>query len=186
MGREELVYMIIGCVIFIPIAGIIIWSFLSEKRYMKKQKETGEDKRAVLELMAQVMEDAYTDYTYMIGYDVQHVYSGNTDTRYLLPYILAYNASQVIVFGYIKKKGKLYIRNRLPIDWSNTQLKAVVHKKFTEMIFSFAGSAVRVELKPVIVSNGDEATAFPVGVYQEQEYERLKSYLPQYREYAKK
>lgn len=186
METSEIVCMVLVGALFVAVAIGLIWSSIAEKRYMKKQKETGEDKRAMLDLMAQVMEDTYKDYTYMIGYNVDYTYEGNIKTRHLFPYILAYNASQVIVFGYVKKDGKLYIRNRLPIDWSSTKLKAIVHKKFTELVFSFAGSGICVLLKPVIVSSGDETTVVPVGVYQEQEYEMLKSYLPKYREYSKK
>ena len=179
MSDTFAIVLVAGFAIFF--VGIMIYSSVSQKRYMNQQKETGEDKRAMLDLMAQVMEGAYADYTYMVGYFTKTTQSGRTTTYYYFPYILAFNASEMIIFPFIKKEGKLYIRNRLPVDWGSMGFIYTVKKKLITLKFSVAGDTVTVNTNPVIVSGGVEKSDRPLCVYQEQEYEQLKTYLPQYK-----
>lgn len=183
---DDIIGMVIFAVIVVFIVGVVIYSSVAEKKYMNKQKETGEDKRAMLDLMSRIMEGAYADYTYMVGYFTKTTQQGRTTTYYYFPYIVAFNSTQMILFSFIKKEGTLYIRNRLPVDWASTKFGYTVKKKLTTLKFTIAGDLVTIHTNPVIASSGVEKSDRPLCVYQEQEYERLKSYLPQYKEYSKK
>lgn len=178
--------MIVVLLVFLGVVALVVYSSVKQKQYMNNQKETGEDKRAMLDLMAQVMGDAYADYTYMVGYFTKTIQRGRTTTYYYFPYILAFTSSRLIVFSFIKKEGKLYVRNRLPIDWSAAKFSYSLKKKSVTMKITIAGDLVTVNTNPVITSGGVEKSDRPLCVYQEQEFEKLQSYLPQYKEYCRK
>lgn len=181
----DTIYLVAMLVIGGLVVALMIWYSMKKKQYMKKQLETGEDKKMVLDLMAQVMGDLYGDFTYLVGYYTKTTHSGNTTTYYYFPYVLAFNATDVIVFAIIKKEGKLYIRNRLPIDWNNTKLYFSTKKGGMRVEFTVVGEKMPINIDYVIQSGGVEESDRPLGVYQEKELEQLKAYLPQYSEYAK-
>lgn len=183
---SDAVWGIIGIALIVVCIVAVIYSKIKQKQYMNKQRETGEDKRAMLDLMSQVMGETYPDYTYMVGYFTKTTQHGRTTTYYYFPYILAFTSAQMIVNSFIKKEGKLYVRNQLPIDWSATKFSYSDKKKSVTMKFTIAGDLLTVNTNPVIVSGGAEKSDRPLCVYQEQEFEKLKSYLPQYKEYSKK
>lgn len=183
---KDTISIIVLIAFFAVAVGAIVYSMYQKRKYMKQQKETGEDKRAMQGLMAQVMTDAYGDFKYVVGYYTKTTQSGRTTTYYYFPYILAYNAEQIIIFPFIKKEGQLYIRNRLPVDWSSTKFTYITKSKGFKLEFTIAGDRMPINVDSVIASSGVEKSDRPLCVYQEQEVEELKSYLPRYKEYAKK
>lgn len=186
MSDKDTISIIVLILFFVVAIGAIVYSMLQKKKYMRQQKETGEDKRAMLGLMAEVMGDIYEGFKYVVGYYTKTTQSGRTTTYYYFPYILAFNASQVIIFPFIKKEGKLYIRNRLPVDWNSTKFTYITKKKGFRVEFSIAGDRMPINVDSVVSSSGVEKSDRPLCVYQEQEVEELKGYLPRYKESAKK
>lgn len=183
---EDLKYILILVGIAVFFIVMIVWEASKEKKYMKAQQENGTDKREMLDLMAQVMDAEYANYSYVVGRYTKTIQHGRTTTYYYFPYILAFNSEGLIIFPFIKKEGKLYIRNRLAVDWNVTEFKHVIRKKGMTLTFKIVGEVMPINVDPVIKSLGEEKSERPIGVYQEQEYQQLQSYLDIYRSRAKK
>lgn len=181
MIRAIIVLAILGIV-----AILLLVSCISQMKYMRTQKETGSDKKAMLTMMAQVMGDAYDSFTYVVGHYTKTTRHGRTTTYYYFPYILAFNQEDVVIFPFIRQEGKLYIRNRLPVDWSNTKLKYSINKTGVKLEFTIIGEKMPIYVEQTIKSGGVEKSDRPICVYQEQEVRRLEACLPRYAGYAKR
>ena len=182
---RDWVYAVLFIALVVFIAAIGIWEASKRKKYMKTQQETNADKRSMLDLMSKVMGEAYGNFSYLVGYYTKTTQKGNTTTYYYFPYILAFSAEELIIFPFIKKEGQLYYRNKMAVDWSATALKQKNHKKGITLTFKIVGETMPIHLDPVIDSDGTEKSDRPLGIYQEQEYQRFLGYLPGYLSKAK-
>jgi len=174
----------IGFVVFC--VGLFIVIVVKKTRYMLQQKNTNEDKRRVHELMSQVMGDRFSEYTYAIGYYTKTVRGSRKVTYYYYPYILAFTEQELIVFSFIVKDNKILLRNRMDIDWSEVKLDYSVYGKGAKLHLCLAGEWMPIFVHKVVKSMGAEQTDRPLGVYQEQEVERLIELLPRYKSYISK
>lgn len=182
-------YLIVGITYASIILGTILIIVIPSKkmnRYTKDQKETGADKRAMLDLMSGFLEAEYALYSYAVGYFTTAVARDNVITRYYFPYILAFSTSQIIIFPFIKKEGRLFIRNQLSVDWNHTKFSYKISKNKMVLKFEIGGQKMPIVLNPVIKSDGIEKSERPLGIWQEEEFRRLGELLPQYRERARK
>ena len=166
------------------VIGVCVIAGISEKKkanqYMQKQAETGEDKRALLELMSKLLGEAYANYSYLVGYYTKVTHRGNTTTYYYFPYALAFTQEDLIIYPIIKKEGQLFYRNQMAVDWSATELREKKRKNGVTLTFKIVGETMPIHLDPVVKSNGTEKSDRPLGIYQEQEYQKFMEYLPGY------
>ena len=171
------------------VIGVCVIAGVSEskkaKQYMQKQLETSEDKRALLDLMSKILGEAFVNYTILVGYYTKVTHRGNTTTYYYFPYALAFTQDDLIIYPIIKKEGQLYYRNQMAVDWSATELKQKKRKDGVTLTFKIVGETMPIHIDPVIKSNGMEKSDRPLGIYQEQEYQRFMQYLPGYLAKAK-
>lgn len=168
------------------IVAIFIYAKMQTAKYMKQQKETGADKKKVMDAMQKLMGDRFSDYTYVVGYYTKQEQRGRTITYYYYPYILAFTSAELIIFPFLVRDGELIVRNRLDINWNETELNSVESGKGTKMHIYPAGELMIINVEKVIKSNGVEKSDKPLGIYQEQEVERFISLLPQLKSLARK
>lgn len=153
---------------------------LQSKKYMAGQRESGSDKKALLDLMLQTLGGEYNNYSYVVGYYTKTVSKNNTTTYYYFPYVLAFHEKELIIYSFIKENGVLHIRNRLPVDFENTKLTWSEKKNGALLKLTLASETMPIHVDPVIVSNGLEKSDRPIGIYQEKEYEHFLRCLPGY------
>ena len=81
---------------------------------------------------------------------------------------------------FVVKDGEIRFRNLMPVNWEETSLKYRPSKKDIRVEFSIAGAAIPMFVPYVMKSSGIENSSEPLGFYQENEVERLLTYLPGY------
>ena len=177
-------------IIFMGIAGTaIIVAFtvmgINQKKHLKEQQADNSEKREMLDLMSRVMQEEYGKYAYVVGYYTKIQQKLGSTTYYYFPYVLAFTESEMIVFPFIKKEGRLYVRNRLDVDWNVTKLQYRIRKNSLLLRLKIAGEDMPINLNPVIKGTGTEKSDRPLCVFQEKEYEKLVAYLPGYKSMAK-
>ena len=160
----------------------IILVLRSQGKYMKKEQETGANKKALHDLMREVMGEKFELYTYLVGYYTKIKSNIGSTTYYYFPYILAFGGEGLIVFPFIKQQGKLYIRNQLPVDPKASGMKFKASEKKIAVEFKIGGEKLPIFTNPVIKSMGTENSDRPIGIYQEQEYKKFWEYLPGFME----
>ncbi len=177
---EDTIYMIAFFAIIAVVVLLCLWGVWSKAQYMKKQKNEGTDKKKVMDVMAQVMKERFDEYTYAVGNYTRTERYGRTTTYYYYSYILAFTASDMVIFPFVVKNKELLLRNCMTINWNAYKLG----KKGLDMTFHIAGEKLIINVLKVQKSSGAEKSAEPLGIYQEAEVEKLASYLPQYKSYT--
>lgn len=170
---------IVGAVVVIAVSAM-----LKQKKYMKNQKETGADKRKVLDVMAEVMKEKLDNYSYAVGNYTKTERYGRTTTYYYFSYILAFNEQELVIFPFVVKDKKLLLRNCVAINWNDVKFFYKIGKASMDMTIDMAGEKLIIIVPKVQSSSGVEKSSEPLGIYQESEVERLISYLPQYKSYC--
>ncbi|MBR6478791.1 MAG: hypothetical protein IKS85_10130, partial [Lachnospiraceae bacterium] len=66
MGGYSPVIFLAICVIVLTAIFVVVG--MQNSKYQKAQKENNTDKRDMLDLMSRVMQEAYSNYTYLVGY----------------------------------------------------------------------------------------------------------------------
>lgn len=165
---------------------MVIRSIVAGNRYMKNQKETGEDKRRVQRVISEVMQDKLMDYTLAVGNYTKAERCGRTTTYYYYSYILACNAAELIIYPFVVKDGQVLLRNCMKVNWPDVKFRYKITKKRLELTFVMMGEKLAIDVPRVQNSSGIENSAEPLGIYQETEVEKLAAYLPGYKERAKK
>ena len=179
----ENVYVVVA-VAFIAV--VVVMILVKKSAYMKQQKETGADKKKVMDAMQKQMGDRFPDYRYVVGFYTKTENYGSGYKYYYYPYILAFSDTELIIFPFLMRDGQLIVRNRLDINWNETELNSVENSKGTKMHLYLSGEMMIINVNKVIDSNGLEKSDKPLGIYQEQEVEHFISLLPKYKSYAKK
>lgn len=165
---------------------VVVMAMVKKSSYMKQQKETGADKKKVMDAMQKLMGDRFPDYTYVVGFYTKTESYGRGYKYYYYPYILAFSSTELIIFPFLMRDGELIVRSRLDINWNETELNSVENSKGTKMHIYPSGELMIINVQKVIESNGIEKSDRPLGIYQEQEVERFISLLPQFKSYARK
>lgn len=186
LSKGETFENIYVAVVLIVIVGIIIYAQMKKSKHMKEQKETGTDKKKVMDAMQKLMGDRFSDYTYVVGYYTKTEQGSRKVTYYYYPYILAFTSTELIIFPFLVKEGELIVRNRLDVDWKETELNSTENSKGTKLHIYLGGEMMIVNVDKVIKSNGAEKSDRPLAVYQEQEVERFINTLPQLKSLAVK
>lgn len=180
---------IVGIVFVIFVIGTILltlWGLYKGSKYMKQQKEEGVDKKRMMEAMSRVMKEKLGEYTYAVGTYTKTERYGRTTTYYYFSYILAFNASELVIFPFVVKNKELLLRNCMTINWNEVKFSYKIGKKGLDMTINLAGEKLIINVYKVQKSSGVEESAEPLGMYQEAEVEKLASYLPQYKSYTGK
>lgn len=175
-----------AAVVFIGIVVVLLMGLHKKSAYMKQQKETGADKKKVMDAMQKQMGDQFSNYSYVVGHYTKTEGGGGRYTYYYYPYILAFSDTALIIFSFLVKDGELIIRNRIDIDWNETELNSTENSNGTKMHIYVAGEMMIIQVEKVIKSFGVEKSDTPLGIYQEQEVERFINLLPQLKSYAVK
>lgn len=179
----------IGLIALVVIIGVVVLiavsSILKEKKYMKNQQETNADKRRVLDVMTEVMKEKLDQYFFAVGNYTSTERRGRTTTYYYFSYILAFNEQELVVFPFVVKDRKVLLRNCVAINWNNVKFFYKIGKKGMDMTIDMAGEKLIINVPKVQSSSGVENSAEPLGIYQENEVEKLISYLPQYKTYCR-
>ena len=164
----------------------VVFVTIKQNKYQKAQQENNTDKQMLLDLMQRVMEEEYSKYDYIVGYFTKVQQKIGSTVYYYFPYVMAFTQEEFIIFPFIKKEGRLYIRNRMDVDFSQVSLRKKVKKNGMTLTFKIAGEKMPINLNPVIKGSGMEKSDRPLCIYQEEEYQKLLSYLPEYEARAKK
>lgn len=172
----------LAVIVFVVVVFIIAKN--KKSSYMKKQKETGTDKKKVMDAMEKAMGNRFHDYTYAVGYYTKQESKPGKVIYYYYPYILAFSTSELVIFPFLMRDGELLLRNCMNIDWKETKLDYSIYKKGTKLHICVAGEWMPIYVHKVIDSDGTEKSDRPLGIYQEQEVDRLISLLPQYKNQA--
>lgn len=98
--------------VIVPL-NLIIYSIkeymIDTPKYMKRQKETKEDKIRLLHFMHQIMQDEYTNFLYVVAYYITTEQCSGRIVHDSLPYIIAFNESKLIIFSYLVREGKFFV-----------------------------------------------------------------------------
>ncbi len=159
---------------------VIVKVKMQEKQYTNEQIQSGADKRKMLDVMSEVMGNRYPEFFYVLGWyeKVEH-FTNKTRTWYY-SYILAFNSSEMVLFPFIVKDGKILLRNRMDIDWKDITLSYHLYREDVNLDFDLAGEKISMYIRNMIKSSGEENSSTPLAVSQKDEVERLKNYLPGY------
>lgn len=185
MNEDMFAYLLFGGFAIVVVV-LLIRGAVIGKRYMKEQKETGADKRKVLDVMTQVMKERLDEYTLAIGNYTRTERYGRTTTHYYYSYILAFNEAELVIFPFVVKDKQVLLRNCMQINWNDVKFYYKIGTDGMDMTIGVMGENLIIKVPKVQKSAGIENSAEPIGVYQEAEVEKLISYLPRYKEYAKK
>lgn len=177
---SELLKSLVGLAVILVIAAIFVWSIVKGKQYMKKQKEEGTDRKKLMDALATVLEDKVSDFTYAVGKYTKSERRGNTTHYWYYSYALAFNENDILIVPFVVKDGQVRFRNLMPVNWEETQLKYRPGKKDIRIDFVIAGAEITMFVPYVMKSSGVENSSEPLGFYQENEVQRLLSYLPKY------
>ena len=170
--------LIVLAIAFIAIICVFSVMGVKQNKHLKEQQANNTEKRQMLDLMAAVMEGEFANYTYVVGYYTKIQQKIGSTVYYYFPYVLAFNAEELIIFPFIKKEGKLYVRNRMDVNWNLTNFKYKLRKKGALLTFKMVGETMPICVDPVIKGTGMENTDRPLCVFQEQECARLMERLP--------
>lgn len=165
-------------IVFIAIICVFCVMAVKQNKHLKEQQANNTEKRQMLDLMAAVMEGEFANYTYVVGYYTKIQQKIGSTVYYYFPYVLAFNAEELIIFPFIKKEGKLYVRNRMDVNWNLTNFKYKLRKKGALLTCKMVGETMPICVDPVIKGTGMENTDRPLCVFQEQECARLMERLP--------
>ena len=88
---------------------LLIMLAASYSSYMKKQKKTGSDKKKVMDIMLLFMGKQYSNYQYVVGHYTKEENGFGETICYYYPYILAFSDTELIIFSFLVKNGKLII-----------------------------------------------------------------------------
>lgn len=179
MGDTLYIIIFVGLIIGLTVAIVVMSG--KQKKYMEDQRQNNTEKQKMLELMSRALEGEYDKYSYVVGYYTKIKQHLNVTTYYYFPYILAFSEEEMNIFPFIKEGGNLYLRNRLPVNWNATKFQYKNRKKGVTLTFKMIGETMPIHVDYVIKSSGIEKSDRPIGVYQEAEVEKLKSYLEGYR-----
>ncbi|MBP5282278.1 MAG: hypothetical protein J6Z22_07235 [Lachnospiraceae bacterium] len=171
-------YMFFLAVMVVVITGAFIFMGVKQNKHQQEQKENNTEKKEMLDLMTRVMEAEYPNYTYLVGYFTKVQQKIGSTVYYYFPYILAFTSNELIIFPFIKKDKQLYIRNRLDVDWRQTELKVKYKKNGVVLTFKMLGEKMPINVDAVIKGTGVEKSDRPLCVFQEQEYDLFLKYLP--------
>ncbi|MCM1118829.1 MAG: hypothetical protein NC543_05640 [bacterium] len=177
---------VIVALVLVGIVVVFLMGLHKKSVYMKQQKETGADKKKVMDAMQKQMGDQFSNYSYVVGHYTKKEGGGGSYTYYYYPYILAFSNTELIIFSFLMRDGELIIRNRIDIDWNETELNSTENSNGTKMHIYIAGEMMIIQVEKVIKSFGVEKSDTPLGIYQEQEVERFINLLPQLKSYAVK
>lgn len=181
----------IAGIIIVGIMGILFITLLimlvvSYSSYMDTQKKTGADKQKVMDIMQLFMGKQYSNYQYVVGHYTKEVSKLGQVICYYYPYILAFSDTELIIFSFLVRDGKLIIRNRLDINWQETGMHYFVSRTKTVFLYLYIeGDCMQINIPRVVNSSGIEKSDTPLGIYQEQEAYRFISLLPLYKSYCK-
>lgn len=176
-GFEE----IVAVIIIFGFIGLIIFVFITNQNYMRKQKADNTDKKKLLDLMAEVMGNQYGNYTYVTGFYERTEYLSNRRTRtWFYSYVLAFNQTDMVILPFVVKDGQVLLRNRMAVNWNEFTLKYHLYNDDINLDFVLGGEQITMYIRKVIKSGGVEKSSKPLAVFQEQETALLKSYLPGY------
>lgn len=183
---------LIAGIIIVGIMGILFITLLimlvvSYSSYMDTQKKTGADKQKVMDIMQLFMGKQYSNYQYIVGhYTKKEENKFGEAICYLYPYILAFSDTELIIFSFLVRDGKLIIRNRLDVNWQETGMHYFVSRTKTVFLYLYIeGDCMQINIPRVVNSSGVEKSDTPLGIYQEQEAYRFISLLPLYKSYCK-
>lgn len=171
---------------FVAIVCVFSIMAVKQNKHLREQQANNTEKRQMLDLMAAVMEGEFANYTYVVGYYTKIQQKIGSTVYYYFPYVLAFNLEELIIFPFIKKEGRLYVRNRMDVNWNLTGFKYKLRKKGTLLTFKMVGETMPIWVNPVIKGTGMENTDRPLCVFQEQEYEKLLERLPSFAAKAKR
>lgn len=180
----DLIYFFVFVVLIIALVAAFAVMGGKRKKYMEDQRQNNTDKQRLLDLMSRAMEENYSKYTYAVGYFTKVKQRLNVTTYYYFPYVLAFTPDEMVIFSFVKQNGELYLRNRLPVDWNSMKFKYKLTKKGVLLTFKMMGETMPIRVDAVIASGGEEKSDRPICVYQEQEVEKLRSYLEGYAQRA--
>ena len=176
----EVSYIITLVIVVIAVLAVVIATGKKQKAYMEAQRVNNTDKQNMLQLMEQAMGESYPNFSYLVGYYTKIKQHLNSTTYYYFPYILAFSEKELLIFPFIKENGKLYLRNRLPVNWDVTKFSYKLKKNGMVLTFKMIGETMPINIDPVIKSGGVEKSDRPICVYQEREYQRMGGYLANY------
>ena len=171
-------FIAVAVVAFVVIVAVL--GLVKGQKYMKTQKEEGTDRKRLMKAVADLLGDKFGDFTYAVGRYTRSERRGNTTHYWYYSYALAFNAADVLIIPFVVKDGEIRFRNLMPVNWEETSLKYRPSKKDIRVEFSIAGAAIPMFVPYVMKSSGIENSSEPLGFYQENEVERLLTYLPGY------
>lgn len=174
------VIFLVAMVILISTTFTFVCLSIKQNKHVKEQKENNTEKQEMLDLMTKVMGDEFQKYSYLVGYYTMTKQKLNSTTFYYFPYILAFTKEELIIFPFIKEKGHLYVRNRMDVDWPNTEFRYKMRKKGLTLTIKYFGEKMSINVDPIIKGTGVEKSDRPLCVFQEAEYEKFVAYLPDY------
>lgn len=170
--------LIVLAIAFIAIICVFILMSVKQNNHLKDQQTNNTEKRQMLDLMATVMDSEFANYTYVVGYYTKIQQKIGSTVYYYFPYVLAFNAEELIIFPFIRKEGRLYVRNRMDVNWNLTSFMYKLRKKGALLTFKMVGETMPICVDPVIKGTGLENTDRPLCVFQEQEYAKFLERLP--------
>ncbi len=170
---------IIGFVLLVVVS--IVLQVSQQSKYMKEQQTSGKDKAKVRELMAEVLGQQASDFSYVLGFfERTEQISSRKRRTWFYSYILAFNRSDMIILPFVVKDGELILRNRMNVNWSEMRLKYHFYKDDINLDFIQGGEQINMYIRKVVKSSGEENSSRPLGMFQAEEQELLRSYLPGY------
>lgn len=183
-SMSDIVFAIVFVGFIAVLIGLAVLTQLKQSKYVKDQKESGSDKKKMMDAMARAMQERQGEYTYAVGNYTQIERYGKKTTYYYFSYILAFNPSELIIFPFVVKDGELILRKCMNVVWNDVKFTYKLGKKGIDLTIGMGKEKLMINVPEIQKSSGVENSAEPLCVHQEAETQRLAAYLPQYQAYT--
>ncbi|MBQ6815199.1 MAG: hypothetical protein IJP13_06650 [Lachnospiraceae bacterium] len=179
MDIGEIIGACVAAAFFLCIPVLIIIGTVKTKRYTKKQIESGEDKKIVMNFASSIFKQPEL-YTFAVGNHIVTETRGRTTTYFYYSYLLAFNQQEFHIVGFKAVDHKPVYRNIITFDFANMQLTHKRGKKGLEIDLYMAGQRQHITVTDIVKGNNSDKSDTPYAIEQTREVQLLEQMLLQY------
>lgn len=158
---------------------LIVVAYTTRSKYVKRQIETGEDKRIILNFAATLFKQP-ENYTYAVGNYTKIENHYNSTTYYYYSYLLAFNQGELHVVAFKSVDHKPVYRNIVTFDFKEMQLTHKRRKKSLEIDLYYAGEKQHITVSDIVKGTNNDKSDTPFAIEQTREVQLLEQMIMQY------
>lgn len=170
---------ICGIILILGTPILIVWGSICMNRYTKKQIESGEDKRIILNFAGSLFKQP-ENYTYAVGNYTKAERYGNTTTYYYYSYLLAFNQGEFHIVAFKAVDHMPVYRNIITFNFAEMQLTHRTSKKELNIDLYLAGEKQHITVPYIVKGTNNDKSDTPFALDQTGEVQFLEQMLMQY------